>query len=378
MDKQNYTIKDIKIQEVRKKFREIQHFIEKELERHKLIKRKRIIKSYAVLLRAAYLYIIDNLSFQRISDKMSCVYGVTMSDTAWKKQLTKVAPVFASAAMRYIAHKGTEIPVSESVLGYSSAYALDATVIPAEGKSGTVFRLHTQYSLVKNVAAKIHVTDCYSAESVEHYDIASGALYLADRAYGRASQFAHMMDKQADFIFRISYRGVKLFDDATCTNRVNFKSLLRDKKTSVYCYFEFKKTVYRIRLIAAPIPVEKHDSVEKRVRRKAARKQHSISDTSVKFSKWVILATSLTDISDEAILDTYRLRWQIELFFKRAKSLLHFHKLRRSTAPYMQTAVLLWVAVVFSVSALALSLSPCFRFDISPFNLFSLSVSLFS
>lgn len=226
MDKQNYTLRDIKIQEVKKQFREIQNFIEKEFEKYRLIKRKRVIKSYKILLRAAYLYIIERLSFQRISDKMSCLYDVTMSDTAWKKQLAKAAPVFESAAMQCLNRKSADISNPKSVLGYSNTYALDATVIPAEGKSGTVFRLHTQYSLSENIATKIHITDCHSAESVKHYDVIPRTLYLADRAYGKVSQFAYIIDKQADFIFRFSPNGVRLFYDETCKDRINFNSLL--------------------------------------------------------------------------------------------------------------------------------------------------------
>ncbi len=302
-----------------------------------------------------------------------------MSDTAWKKQLVKTAPVFASAAMRCLSRKSANISVSETVLSYSSAYALDATVIPAEGKSGTVFRLHTQYSLPERIATKIHITDCHSAESVKQYEIEPGALYLADRAYGKTSQFAYIMDKQADFIFRISPHCIKLFYDSDCKNKIHFEALLRTKRESVPCYFKHKATVYRIRLIACRSPAEKHNAVEKKVRRKASKKQYSVSDSSVEFSKWVILATSIPEaVTDDLILDTYRSRWQIELFFKRAKSLLHFHKPRRSSTPYMHTAVLLWIAVVFSVSALAISLSDFFFFDISIFNLFYLSISFFS
>lgn len=379
MDKQNYTIKDVEIQEIKEKFCEIQHFIEEEFERHELIKRKRIIKSYDVLLRAAYLYIIDSLSFQRISDKMSCIYRVTMSDTAWKKQLTKAAPVFASAAMQCLSRMSTDIPSTETVLGYSNAYALDATVIPAEGVNGTVFRLHTQYSLIENIATNIHITDCHSAESVKHYDIKPGALYVADRAYGKTLQFAYIIDKQADFIFRVSPHCIALFYDSDCKNKIDFEELLQTEKTSVPCYFKVGETVYRIRLIISPIPVEKHNAIEKKTRSRALKKQHTVSDRAIEFSKWIILATSMSEaVTDSDILDTYRLRWQIELFFKRAKSLLHFHKLRRSSASYMRTAVLLWVAVVFFVSALGVALSNYLLLDISSFNLFHLSTSFFS
>lgn len=206
-----------------------------------------------------------------------------------------------------------------------------------------------------------------------------GALYLADRAYGKASQFAYIIDRQADFIFRFSPKGLKLFYDKDCKNKIHCEDLLIEKNISLNCYFKFESTVYPMRLVVAPIPTEKHESIEKRLHRKASKKQYLISDRFIQFSKWVFIATSISgSVADKDILDIYRSRWQIELFFKRAKSLLHFHKLRRSSSFYMNTVVLLWVAVVSFVSAVAFSLSLYFNFDISLFNLFSLSISLFS
>lgn len=372
MDKQNYTIKDVRIQEIKREFSKIQRLVVNEFATEHLIQRRRIIKSYRILFLAAYFYIVDNLSFQRLSDKMTCMYGVSMSDTAWKKQLAKAAPIFASVAMRLTDQRCGETP--ERFLGYSRAYALDATVIPAQGLSGTVFRLHTQYSLLENTVSAIRITDCHSAESVWHYDITAGALYIADRAYGKTPQLAHLVDEGADFIFRISPQTVRLFGSSSCDTRLDIRALLRESSVSVSCWFKVKKCVYRLRLIAAPIPKEKHAETEKRLRRCASRKQHTLSERTVELNKWIFLATSVgEDVNDAEILEAYRRRWQIELFFKRSKTLLCFHKLRRSTKRYMQTAVLLFTAVVLVLSAVVSALRRHFHVDISDFNLFSVA-----
>lgn len=383
MDKLNYTLKEKEIQVVKKLFPKIKGEIIKEFKKHKLIKRKRVLKSYSVLLYAVFLYIIHKLSFQRISDKMACTNSKTyMSDTAWKKQITKAAPIFFSVALKLLNRTCKQISKDKFnfILGYSNAYALDATSISAEGKNGEVFRLHTKYSLIKNIPSEIHVTDKHTAESVKHYDIKPDSLYFADRAYGRTTQIAHIIDNKANFVFRISPAHIKLFYDEACKNKINFNSLLNKEETfSIICYFKLSHKTYRIRLIIAPIPVEKHCLIEKRVRENAMRKQYKISDTTVEFAKWVILATSLSEeIGGQEILNSYRLRWQIELFFKRMKSLLNFHKIRRSSEQYMRTVINLWIAVTALVSSVALSLSDCFDLDISDYNLFYLSATLFS
>ena len=69
------------------------------------------------------------------------------------------------------------------------------------------------------------------------------------------------------------------------------------------------------------------------MRQQASRKQHEIDPRSLIAAEYLVLATSLEEdeFPAEAVLAAYRLRWQIELAFKRLKSLLHIDKLRTKT-----------------------------------------------
>ena len=94
MDKLNYTLKGKEIQEIKEKIREIKRQVTKLIEKNSILRRKRIVKKHSTLVQAAILYMVEKLSFQRLSDIMAVKYGISMSDTAWKKQITKIAPVF--------------------------------------------------------------------------------------------------------------------------------------------------------------------------------------------------------------------------------------------------------------------------------------------
>ena len=152
MDKLNYTLKGEEIQEIKQKIREIKREVVKLIKKANVLRRKRIIKKPSTLVQAAILYIVEKLSFQRLSDVMAAKYGISMSDTAWKKQITKIAPVFYEVMMTYLNHKSKEAE-SNNILGYSS-YAIDATDISLEGKTGTILRAHTVYSLSKKAYFK--------------------------------------------------------------------------------------------------------------------------------------------------------------------------------------------------------------------------------
>jgi IS4 transposase len=60
-------------------------------------------------------------------------------------------------------------------------------------------------------------------------------------------------------------------------------------------------------------------------RRKYGDKE--LSGAQKAYNRYVVLITSITDASPELILDLYRQRWQIEMAFKRLKSLFRYHEI---------------------------------------------------
>ena len=128
-----------------------------------------------------------------------------------------------------------------------------------------------------------------------------------------------------------------------------------------------------MRLVGAMIPEEKHPDIEKRVCRNATKGQYQVTQQSLDYAKWVLLATTVPYVKSSDILSFYRLRWNIELFFKRAKTLLHFRKIPFSSPSLQISLVLLWVSLAIFISQI--SSLPSYS-HMSPFNSFSLASSL--
>src|SRR5207344_2612750 len=59
----------------------------------------------------------------------------------------------------------------------------------------------------------------------------------------------------------------------------------------------------------------------RRLHRKASRKQMTTRPGTLEFAKYVLVFTTRSSDSAAAVLASYRVRWQIELVFKRLKSL---------------------------------------------------------
>ena len=92
MDKQNYTLSGKEAQEIKGYYSHLEEELIRKADA-KILKRKRVLKHLKDLISAIYLYFVEQLSFQRLSDVMSCKYGIVMSDTAWRKQILKAAPI---------------------------------------------------------------------------------------------------------------------------------------------------------------------------------------------------------------------------------------------------------------------------------------------
>lgn len=82
MDKFNYILKVEEIQEIKQKIRNVKRRVITLIKKANVLRRKRIVTKYSTLVQAAILYIVEGLSFQRLSDVMAAKYGVSMSDTA--------------------------------------------------------------------------------------------------------------------------------------------------------------------------------------------------------------------------------------------------------------------------------------------------------
>ena len=141
-----------------------------------------------------------------------------MSDTAWRKQILKIADSFISVASKYLNKilKERKNKKSHTFLNHSQCYAIDATNLSTSGKEKTFIRLHAKYDLENACSDYISITDNHVGETLNNFNIERNTLYLADRAYSRSKQMEHILNGGANFILRISPHQIKLFKEADC------------------------------------------------------------------------------------------------------------------------------------------------------------------
>ncbi|WP_147157506.1 transposase, partial [Reyranella soli] len=157
----------------------------------------------------------------------------------------------------------------------------------------------------------------------------------------------HVVQAGADFVVRISWNSLSLqtareqpFDLARRLERLD-KAEHAEWKAIIHTADD--KTM-PVRLLVQRKPPEAIEREIKRITEKAARRGRTRRSgkpdpRSLIAAQYTILATSLDKPADQ-IFELYRLRWQIEIAFKRLKSLLHIDRLEAKDPDLVRTWLL--------------------------------------
>jgi Transposase DDE domain len=289
--------------------------------------RAREIKSAGTLLRLALAYGGLGMSLRETCAWAEAGGIASLSDPSLLDRLCKAGPWLGDIVAALIA-KQAEAPAGRWA-GYRLR-ALDATTICQPGADGTTWRLHVGYDLATGQVDQLELTDVHGAENLQRLSYRPGDIVLGDRGYARPRDLRPVLDCGADFIVRTGWNSLRLL-------QANGEPL--DLFTTLAAQTEQEGEV-QVRVhegIGGPSPsqplilrlvIRRKDpqQVEAEQKRllKAAKKNGKQPDPrSLEAAKYILLLTSLpADAFPPAnILALYRFRWQIELAFKRFKSL---------------------------------------------------------
>ncbi len=218
--------------------------------------------------------------------------------------------------------------------------AADGTSISKPASGGTDWRVHAVFDLGAGGFSALELTDVHGAESIVRGPPMAGEVRIGDRFFARARDLARFRQESheaADFIvrvgwnsFRLTRPGGKKFDLIKHLRAQPKRSGVRE--VDVLAWVHGQQTL-KLRLIILRKPPAQAAATIQQLHARASRKQQRIDPRSEVAAHFLILATSLpaSDYPADEVLIAYRLRWQIELAFKRLKSLLHIDRMPTHT-----------------------------------------------
>jgi hypothetical protein len=293
----------------------------------KAIERKRQIKKPADLIRLILLYLTGGYSQIEMS-VIAMELGIAkIGDTGFLKKFAKCKEWLAWIVSAIMPKPIIEYAVPKWLKDYITV-ALDASDVTEKGRSGRTFRLHYAFDMMRMMSLSYKITTQKIGETLLNFDIKKNWLILADRIYGTLTGMEFCLSKGADFVLRLRYNAFKLYrKDGTEINLLDELECIAGKTAKdLEAYVKLAGLgLTKLRVCMIKIPDEKLEQVDRRNKRKASKKQHASSNGALKMSKYVVVITSLpnTIVADE-IISLYRLRWQVEIYFKRLKSILDF------------------------------------------------------
>lgn len=304
----------------------------------KAIERQRKLEDGASLLRLALARGPGGLSLSQTAAWASMIGFAEMSDPAIKFRLDKAVGFLEAVMQQQLAAQSAGPAVHWAG---RSLRVSDGSSSSAPGSLGTDWRVHGVFDLGRGGFSQLELTDRHGAESLDRGTPLAGEVWIADRNYANARSLHRLRersDKQADFIVRARWKSFRL-------PRENGKPFdLIKHLGKLPCDQAAHEVLVRaergagepplpLRLVIRRKPPEVLAAEQKRMRQAASRKQKQLDPRSLIAAEFVVLATSLPaeGYPAEEVLAAYRLRWQIELAFKRLKSLLHIDRLPTRT-----------------------------------------------
>ena len=172
------------------------------------------------------------------------------------------------------------------------------------------------------------MTDESEGERLDRIPVVKGEIRLADRAYLAAERIAAVIDAGGDIVVRAGWKNARWLGrgrQALRSDRRSQKGPVSLERSTCRSRLGRKGApALALRLVAVRKPPHAIAEARRKARQAAQRKGSQISDETLVAAEWVILVTSLAAEAYAAddVLALYRLRWRIELAFKRLKSLI--------------------------------------------------------
>ena len=249
---------------------------------------------------------------------------------------------------------------------------IDASSVPKAGRlakrENGLWRIHSSFDLPRERFGHFVLTDEHEGERLDRIPVVRGEIGIADRVHlqpdGIAPDgIAKVLADGGDVVVRAAWKNARWQQQ----NGEPFDLLDRLRKAEgdridVPIWIGRRRgPALALRLIVFRKSVAAAVESRRKARRQAQKDGYQLSKQTLAAADWFILVTSLkaTEFATDDVLALYRLRWRIELGFKRLKSVIGLHGPpgtdERSARPYILAHLLMLLLLEPSIDELEAS-----------------------
>jgi hypothetical protein len=288
------------------------------------IERQRGIKVPETLLRLFLLHVARGYSLRETSVRAEEAGLATISDVGLLKRLRRSEEWLHWLCTQLVAENGVRMPPRPK--GPGAVRIVDGTIIKEPGRTGSQWRILYSLRLPDLRCDFFDLTATAGSgngESFARLPVARQDLILGDAAYCSVPSIKWVVDHGGSVLVRINPKNLPLREAVVGTS-FDLLSHLQELKAAgqvgqwpvVLAGSAIQGRVCAIRKSEEAIGL-----AHRRIERRASKKQTKTKPDTWEYAKYVAVFTTELSSPAETILEWYRARWQIELSFKRLKSL---------------------------------------------------------
>lgn len=289
--------------------------------------RKRNIKSAEILLRLLLIHLADGKSLRTTAAYAEEANVCRVNDVALLHRLRESGEWFRWMSSQLLESLNVAT-FPKTLANRFQIRIVDGSSISEPGSTGSDWRIHYSLQLTHLRCDSFKITSPKVGEDFQRYDVAPGDLMMGDRGYCKRKGITYVLNQGGQVLVRfhstnlplLTYRG-KPFSPL---ERLRSLKPGRAGDWNVWYQSPDNKDLVKGRLCGIRKSKEAIELAKHKLRKNAARQQRELKPETLEYAEYVILFTTVNRhwLRAEEVLEMYRRRWQVELAFKRLKSVV--------------------------------------------------------
>lgn len=298
---------------------------------HKAFQRPREFRDADTLLLCLLFYVHANVSLRVTAWFARVAFRVSVTDQSLSDRFRQCGPWLRSLLTAQLA-----ATLRRSVASRTRLRIVDGSVLCRDGATTTEYRVHVIFEPGASAPTGVEVTDARGAEGLDQGGLDARTLVLGDRNYGRYREFQTARLRRVDLLARIHLPTQRLrgLDGAMRSPESFAHEADRGAFDHPVQLTRQSDPWLPARLIVVPLPPEAAGRARQKVRAEARKRGRQADALTLHLAGYLCLITTLAaaEMSVEQACSLYRIRWQVECFLKRSKSLVQLGAIRGGDA----------------------------------------------
>jgi hypothetical protein len=287
------------------------------------LERLRGFASAEALLRTLLLHVANGLSLRETAVQAKLAHWAAVSDVALLKRLRNSEEWLRQLCVDLLSENGVVLAAGAA----RRIRIVDGTIVREPGKTGSQWRILYSLSMPSlecDFFALSATAGVGTGESLQRLPVAPGDFVLGDAGYWSTVEVESAQQRGADVLIRVNPQNFVAYavSDHRFALLPHLRRLQRAGDVGGWSItLRGRDGAISGRICAIRKSEHSIRQAHRRLQRKASKKQTHLKPATLEYARYVIVFTTEMNSTPAEILELYRLRWQIELAFKRMKGI---------------------------------------------------------